>query len=485
MINWRIISKIIGSLLFIEALLMTICLGVAVYFKESDSFAFLVSIISIWFFGFIFRLWGRNANNTLSRKDAYLVVSLSWIVFSFFGTFPFLISGYITNFTDAYFETMSGFSTTGASVIDDVERLPHGLLFWRSFTQWIGGLGIVFFTIAVLPSMVGGSTKVFAAEATGPIRTKLHPRISMSAKWIWMVYLILTISCFGCFMLFGMNWWESINYSMTTTATGGFAIYNSSIATFQSPALECVSTFFCFLSGINFTLLYFSVAKLQVKDLLRNAEFRFYVAIIAISTIFIAWQLIQHNGYDVEHAFRSAVFQTVNFITTTGLFSDDAAKWPHATWVVLAGCMFMGGCSSSTSGAFKCVRGLMILKVIRNEMHQILHPNAVLPLKINKVNVPMQNRVTLLAFLSIYVGILVLVAFAMMLCGIDYTNALTISLSCIGNVGPSLGLEIGPTMSWSMLSDTAKWLCSMMMLVGRLEIFTVLVILTPAFWKKN
>ena len=167
------------------------------------------------------------------------------------------------------------------------------------------------------------------------------------------------------------------------------------------------------------------------------------------------------------------------------MFSDDAAKWPHATWVVLAGCMFMGGCSSSTSGAFKCVRGLMILKVIRNEMHQILHPNAVLPLKINKVNVPMQNRVTLLAFLSIYVGILVLVAFAMMLCGIDYTNALTISLSCIGNVGPSLGLEIGPTMSWSMLSDTAKWLCSMMMLVGRLEIFTVLVILTPAFWKKN
>ena len=333
--------------------------------------------------------------------------------------------------------------------------------------------------------MVGGSTKVFAAEATGPIRTKLHPRLSMSAKWIWMVYLLLTLSCMGCFMVFGMDWWESINYGMTSTATGGFAINNSSIATFQSPALEYVCTFFCFLSGINFTLLYFSVAKLKVKDLLRNAEFKFYIAVIVGSTLFIMWQLMLHNGYDVEHAFRSAIFQTVAFLTTTGLFSDDAALWPHATWVVLAGCMFMGACSGSTSGAFKCIRGVMVLKVIRNELQQILHPNAVLPLKLNGLNVPMQKRVTLLAFLASYLGMLVIVAFAMMACGIDHTNAITISLSCIGNVGPSLGLEIGPTMSWSMLPGVAKWLCSFMMLVGRLEIFTVLVILTPAFWKKN
>ncbi len=278
MINWRIIAKILGSLLFIEALLMLICLGVALYFNESDVFAFLLSIVIIFFFGFVLKFMGRNADNTLSRKEAYLVVTLSWIIFSLFGTLPFMISGYITSFTDAFFETMSGFSTTGASIIDDVERLTHGLLFWRSFTQWIGGLGIVFFTIALLPSMVGGSTKVFAAEATGPIRTKLHPRLSMSAKWIWMVYLLLTLSCMGCFMVFGMDWWESINYGMTSTATGGFAINNSSIATFQSPALEYVCTFFCFLSGINFTLLYFSVAKLKVKDLLRNAEFYYCFA---------------------------------------------------------------------------------------------------------------------------------------------------------------------------------------------------------------
>ena len=485
MINWRIIAKILGSLLFIEALLMLICLGVALYFNESDVFAFLLSIVIIFFFGFVLKFMGRNADNTLSRKEAYLVVTLSWIIFSLFGTLPFMISGYITSFTDAFFETMSGFSTTGTSIIDDVERLTHGLLFWRSFTQWIGGLGIVFFTIALLPSMVGGSTKVFAAEATGPIRTKLHPRLSMSAKWIWMVYLLLTLSCMGCFMVFGMDWWESINYGMTSTATGGFAINNSSIATFQSPALEYVCTFFCFLSGINFTLLYFSVAKLKVKDLLRNAEFKFYIAVIVGSTLFIMWQLMLHNGYDVEHAFRSAIFQTVAFLTTTGLFSDDAALWPHATWVVLAGCMFMGACSGSTSGAFKCIRGVMVLKVIRNELQQILHPNAVLPLKLNGLNVPMQKRVTLLAFLASYLGMLVIVAFAMMACGIDHTNAITISLSCIGNVGPSLGLEIGPTMSWSMLPGVAKWLCSFMMLVGRLEIFTVLVILTPAFWKKN
>ncbi len=485
MINHKLIYKVLGQLLFIEASLLMLSMLVAFYYQEDDSFAFIVATLSTIGGGLLLKWRGHGADNSMSRKDAYLVVSLSWIVFSLFGTLPFLISGYITDFTNAYFETMSGFTTTGATILDDVEALPHGLLFWRSLTQWIGGLGIVFFTIALLPSLVGGQTKVFAAEATGPIRTKLHPRLSTSAKWIWSIYVVLTLACIAAYYLGGMNAFDSINYAMSTTATGGFSTHNMSTEFFHSPRLEYICALFCFLSGINFTLLYAAVIKLKAKDLFKNSEFRFYVFLVFIFTLFIMVELMARCHYDLEHAFRSSVFQVVSFITTTGLFNDDAALWPHVTWVVLALCMFFGSCSGSTSGGIKCIRGVMLLRVVKNEFRQILHPNAVLPLKIDGVNVPMQKRVTLLAFLVSYLIICFLISFVMIAMGIDSTNAFTITLSCVGNVGPTLGIEIGPTMSWSELPDVAKWFCSLMMLIGRLEIFSVLVIFTPAFWKEN
>ena len=245
---------------------------------------------------------------------------------------------------------MSGFTTTGATILDDVECLPHGILFWRTFSQWIGGLGIVFFTIAVLPSMVGGSTKVFSAETTGPFKTKLHPRLSTSAKSIWVIFLCLTIACLLTFKLLGMNWFDSVNYAMTTIATGGFATHNDSIEFFHSPAMEYVSTFFCFLSGINFILLYRLFMKGDFRKIISNSEVRFYCLLTAVFTIFIMATLINNLGYDLEKAFRCAIYQVVSFITTTGLFNDDAAKWPHVTWVILAVCMFTGACAGSTSG---------------------------------------------------------------------------------------------------------------------------------------
>ncbi len=485
MIHQKLICKILGQLLFIEAVFMLCSLGVSLFYQEDDEFAFLVSILVTIGGGLILKWKGHRADNYMSRRDAYLVVSLAWVVFSLFGTLPFMVSGYLHHFTDAYFETMSGFTTTGATIIDDVEALPHGLLFWRTITQWIGGLGIVFFTIALLPSLVGGSTKVFAAEATGPIKTKLHPRLSTSAKWIWSIYLILTIACCISYYLGGMGLFDSISYSMTTTATGGFSTHNTSTEFFHSPTLEYICTVFTFLSGINFTLLYAAVVKLKIKDLFRNSEFKFYVFLVTIFTLFIMFELLAMRNYNLEHAFRSSVFQVVSFITTTGLFNDDAGQWPHVTWVVLAVCMFFGACSGSTSGGLKCIRGVMLLRVVKNEFRQILHPNAVLPLKIDGVNVPFQKRVTLLAFLVTYLILCLVISFAMIAMGVDSTNAITITLSSLGNVGPSLGLEIGPTMSWSQLPDAAKWLCSLMMLIGRLEIFTMLVIFTPAFWKEN
>lgn len=487
MINFRFIYKILGGLLFQEAVSMLVCMGVALWYGEDDILLFASSALITIITGLVLKFFGQNAGNGFSRRDSYLLVTLVWIVYSLFGTLPFMLGGYIHSFTDAYFEAMSGFTTTGATIIDNVEALPHGILFWRSITQWIGGLGIVFTVIAFIPSMAGssGSIRVFGAESTGPFKSKLQPKLSTSVRFIWLVYLVLSVWCFVSYMVFGMNWFEAANYTMTTVATGGMGVNNSSTEHFQSPALEYVTTFFCFVSGTNFTLLYLSMFKGKVKSLFRDTEFRFYVCMVAACTAFIMAELIVENHYAVEHAFRSAIFQVVSFITTTGLFNDDAAAWPHTTWVVLTVCMFFGACSGSTTGGLKCVRCVMIFKLLRNELMQRIHPSAVLPLKIGDINVQNRQRVSLLAFVTAYLMLFFMFAFVIVAAGVDNTNAITICFSCLSNVGPTLGTEIGPTMSWSQLPCFIKWLCSFMMLVGRLEIFTVLVVLTPAFWNKN
>ena len=485
MVNYKIISKIIGSLLFIEAFFMSWCLGISFIFNEDDHMAFLISIVLTMAAGFLFLLFGNRSDNSLSRRDAYIVVTAVWMIFSIFGMLPFLIHGSITNICDAFFETISGFTTTGASIIDDVEVLPHGILFWRSLTQWIGGLGIVFFTIAILPSLVGGSVKVFAAEATGPIKAKMHPRLTTTAKWLWSIYLLLTISCGISFWFAGMNWFEALNYSMTTTATGGFAIHNESAEFFHSPTIDYIAITFQFLSGINFTLLYVSIFKMKLKSLFKNSEFKLYISVVLITTLWIAYLLFTRMDYDLERSFRCALFQVISFITTTGMFNDDAGTWPHITWVILGVVMYLGACAGSTSGGFKCIRGVMLLKVVRNNFRQIVHPNAVLPVKVNGQNIPQSKLIALFAFFTLTILMILFTATIMIVAGIDNTNAITISLSCVSNVGPTLGTQIGPVMSWSSLPDIIKWLLCPLMLMGRLEIMTVLVLFTRSFWEDN
>ena len=485
MVNWHIIFKIIGSLLFIEGFFMTWCAGVSFYFQEDDTLAFLLSMLITFGCAFLFLLMGRKARNTLSRHDAFVVVTAVWTVFTFFGMFPFLIHGSITNVTDAYFETMSGFSTTGASIFDDVECLPHGILFWRSLTQWVGGLGIVFFTIAILPSLVGGSVKVFAAEATGPIKAKMHPRLSTTAKWIWSIYLILTIGCGLSFFVAGMDWFEALNYSMTTTATGGFSIHNDSFSNFRDPSIDYIAILFEFLAGINFTLLYITIFKARFKDLFKNSEFKLYISIVVLATVSLVAILFTHMGYDLEKSFRTGLFQVVSFMTTTGVFSDDVAQWPHLTWIILGGVMFIGACAGSTSGGFKCIRTVMTLKTLRNNFRQILHPNAVLPVKINGMSVPQSRIVALFAFFTLFMCMILVTAAIMILSGIDTINSIVIALSCVSNIGPSLSNDIGANITWSGMPDYIKWALSLLMLMGRLEIMTVLVLFTPSFWRDN
>ena len=485
MVNLRIISKIIGSLLFIEAFFMAWCAIMAFSFNEDDQMAFLLSLLLTFGSGALFMLLGKNADNSLNRRDAYLLVTAVWIVFSVFGMFPFLIHGSIRNVTDAFFESTSGFTTTGASIIDDVECLPHGILFWRSLMQWIGGLGILFFTIAILPSLVSGSVKVFAAEATGPIKAKMYPRLSTTAKWIWSIYLVLTLGCGFSFWAAGMDWYEALNYSMTTTATGGFAIHNDSTMVFNSPTIDYICIVFQFLSGINFTLLYICIFKMKFAALFKNSEFKLYLFMVVSATLWVMYMLFTRMDYDFEQSFRCALFQVVSFITTTGMFNDEVGAWPQVTWIILGVVMYVGACAGSTSGGFKCIRGMMLLKVIRNNFRQILHPNAVLPVKINGQNVPLNHLVSLFAFFSLTVLMIVVTAAIMVVAGIDNTNSITIALSCVSNVGPSLTNHVGPVLSWAILPEYIKWTLCLLMLMGRLEIMTVLVLFTRSFWKEN
>lgn len=484
MINWKIISKILGSLLFIEAFFMALCLVMTLIYDETDMLVFIISTAVTASGASLFRYMGHDAENSLNRRDAYVVVTLTWVVFSAFGMLPFLIQGTPGNIADAYFETMSGFTTTGATVIDDVESLSHGLLFWRSLMQWIGGLGIVFFTVALLPSLVGGSVKVFAAEATGPIRSKMHPRLSTSAKWIWSIYGLLTLACGLSFWACGMDWFDATNYSMTTTATGGFSTHNGSVF-LASPTIEYLAILFQFLAGINFTMLYMCFFKFKFNMIARNSEFKLYVLTILLATVCIMGLLMTQMGYDVEEALRSALFQVVSFITTTGLSNTDAGMWPPLTWAILGLLMFMGACAGSTTGGFKSIRMLMLLRVLRNEFHHILHPNAVLPVRMGEQTVSQSRLVTLLAFFTLYVCMLLLTTLIMVLSGVDATNSITIAFSLISNVGAGLDTNIGPQMSWADLGDGIKWLCSFLMLVGRLEIMAVLVLFTRGFWKRN
>jgi trk system potassium uptake protein TrkH len=485
MVNFRIISKIIGSLLFIEAFFMSWCAIMALSYGEDDQMAFLISMLMTTTSAIFFLMMGRHAENTLNRRDAFLLVTSVWVIFSFFGMFPFLIHGSIRNLTDAFFETISGFTTTGATILDDVECLPHGILFWRSLMQWIGGLGIVFFTIAILPSLVAGSVKVFAAEATGPIKTKMHPRLSTTAKWIWSIYLFLTLGCGFSFWAAGMNWYEAVNYSMTTTATGGFSIHNEGTNVFNSAQIDYICIIFELLAGINFTLLYVSIFKVRLNTLFRDSEFKLYISMVLLATLSVMGVLIIQQGYDLEFAFRSALFQIASFITTTGIYSDDVAKWPHLTWLILGSVSLLVACAGSTSGGFKCIRGVMLLKVVRNNFRQSLHPNAVLPVKINGQNVPQSRLIALFAYFVLVVLMVLITTSIMIVSGIDSINAIVIALSCVGNVGPSLANDIGANITWSGMADSIKWILCVLMLMGRLEIMTVLVLFTRSFWKEN
>ncbi len=484
MFHPKVIFRILGLLLFIEAVFLSGSVAVALYYDESVLTSLTMSIAAMVGAGSLLAYSCRKAERNISRKDGYVIVTLCWVIFSLFGTLPYLLSGYIPDFTDAFFETMSGFSTTGASILTDIESLPKSLLFWRAMTQWIGGLGIVFFTVAVFPIFGLGDINLFAAETVGPMRAKLHPRISVTARWILTIYVGLTIIATVVFFFSGMGWFDAVCHSMSTIATGGFSTKQASIAAFNSPLIEYVTIFFMFLGGVNLSLQYLFIFKARPKELLRDTEFRTYSSIVLVFTLIIAAGLFFTTAMDVESSFRSSLFQVVSIQTTTGFATDDYVHWMPFLWLMLCALMFFGACSGSTSGAMKCVRISILFKVVFNEFKRIVHPNAVIPVRLANKIVPSPVQSAILAYTVIYVLMLILGLFVNMAFGIDFLDSFGLSVSSLGNVGPALG-NYGPMDSLAALPDGVKWFSAFQMLVGRLEFFAVLLLLTPVFWKRR
>ncbi len=484
MIHFKIISRILGLLLLIETLFLTVTFGISLYYDEHITAAYISTLAATLACSLLLLYLGRGKDRNISRKDGYIVVSSCWIIFSVFGSMPFIFSGCIPSVTNAFFETMSGFTTTGATILDNIEQMPPSLLFWRAMSHWTGGLGIVFFTVAVLPIFGMGDIHLFAAEATGPIHGKLHPRISVTARWILTIYISLTVIGALSLNAAGMGLFDSVCHSMSMIATGGFSTKQASIEAYHSPLIEYIVTLFMFLGGTNFSLLYLAIFKGKFSDLFRDSEFKCYVNIILIATLGIATGLLLTATVDVEKAFRDALFQTVATVTTTGFCSTDYMMWHPLLWLIISVLMYIGACSGSTTGAMKCVRVDILGRVMINEFKRIVHPNAVIPVRMSHKIIATPVQSAILAYTVLYLGVVMAGVFVNMAFGLEFMEAYGLSVSCTSNIGPALG-SYGPAFSMNALPEVLKWFASFQMLVGRLEFFAVLLMLTPMFWRRQ
>ena len=485
MFHPKLIFRIVGLLLLIETVFLLSSVGVALYYSEPILTSLLLSVGITLVSGGALYYFCRGEERNISRKDGYVVVTLCWVVFSLFGSIPYMASGAIPNFTDAFFETMSGFSTTGATILRDIEALPNSLLFWRAMTHWVGGLGIVFFTVAVFPIFGLNDMNLFAAESVGPMRTKLHPRIAVTARWILTIYVGLTIMATIAFFFAGMGWFDALCHSMSTIATGGFSTKNESITAFHSPAIDYTTAFFMFLGGINLSLLYLFIFKARFKMLFKDTEFRtYYQIVIGFTLVIFLGLFFSATVPDAESSFRASIFQVISLMTTTGFATADYVYWPPLIWLLLCALMFFGACSGSTSGAMKCSRISILFKVMINEFKRIVHPNAVIPVRMTNKIVPSSVQSAILAYTVIYIFVLIVGLAVNMGFGIDFQDSFALSVSSVGNVGPAFG-EYGPMGSFATLPAGVKWFSVFQMLVGRLEFFAVLLLLTPIFWRRK
>ena len=482
--NLKVIGNIIGILLLINGLLMLSAVPFGIYHGESSWKGILVASLVNSIIGFIFYYNTKdNENKELKRRGGYLIVILSWIAMSLFGMLPYIFTDQISNVPDAFFETVSGYTTTGASILNDIEILDHGILYWRSLTQWIGGMGIIVLAVAILPFLGIGGMQLFVAEAPGVSVDKLQPRIKETAMRLWQIYISFTVILFFILWAEGMNSFEAVNHAMTTFATGGFSTKNASIGYFESPLIQYTIILFMFISATNFTLTYFAI-KLDFKKVFQNEEFRIYSSFIIILTAIVFITLYLIDSSYAEETFRSALFSVVSIITTTGFTTVDFTGWTEFITILFFILMFFGASAGSTSGGIKIVRHVVLLKNSYIELKKQLHQRGVFILRFNNSKVPQSVVTNILAFMMLYVVIFSAGSVIMTLMGVDFITAIGSVAATLGNIGPGIG-DVGPASNFSSIPDAGKYFLSLLMLIGRLELLTFLLILTPAFWKFN
>lgn len=500
-LNYKIVLQMMGFLLIFNGGFMLISATISWFYKDGAFYGILYSGLIAMALGGLFQFATKGFKKQIKKREGYLVVTLGWIIMSLSGTLPYLLTGSIPSFTNAFFETMSGYTTTGASILDDIEIMPESILFWRSTTHWIGGMGIIVLAIAILPLLGIGGMQLFAAEAPGPSSDKLHPRITDTAKRLWLIYFGFTFTQAVLLKLAGMNFFDAVNHAMSTLSTGGFSTKNASVAYWnEQPLIQYIIILFMFLAGTNFVLSYFAF-KGKFNKILQDEEFKVYflsiLGLTIITALFVFYQadvsktateiqLIAHPmvyGKE-ESTIRHALFQVIAVVTTTGFVTADFTIWTPFLTVLFFIMMFLGASAGSTAGSVKIVRHIIMIKNGYLEFKRTLHPNAIIPVRYSGKSVTRGIVFNIMAFFILYLIIFVIGALVFSLLGIDFITSLGATASSLGNVGPAFG-DLSPVHNYNSLPAFGKWWSAFLMLLGRLELFTVLIIFTPYFWRNN
>ncbi len=479
--NIRLVSKIIGIVLCAGSASMVPSLLLSLYNRDGICGAFISSMLIGLIIGLPLARRRVDGRERMQARDGFATVAGCWFFLSVLCALPYCFSGALPNFFDALFESSSGLTTTGASVIADVEALPNSLLFWRCFTQFMGGMGVLVLMLALLPKLGAGTVFLMRAESPGPIKDKLLPKLGQSAKILYVIYLILIAAETVCLRIAGMPWFDSICHSMASISTGGFAIKNTSIAYYDSMAIDWIMIVFMFLAAVNFSLL-FLVAKRDFKTVLKNEELRLYAGAVALSSVVIFLVLIFQNGLPASfQVFTDVVFQVVTLVTSTGFATADYNLWPTAAQCILLALMVMGGCAGSTAGGVKPSRVLMLHRMVKRSVHKVLHPRQVHIISFNGKRVNEDTLLSVSVFFYAYCALLAVGTLVVSFDNMGFATAFSSAVTCLSNIGPGLD-AVGPTSNFSALSSLSKAVLSVLMLTGRLEIFPILVLLNPHGW---
>ncbi len=480
--NIKIIIRVSGFLIFVEGVAMLLALLISLIYQENDTTGFIISSGINLLSGAALILLTQNANKDIGKREGFIIVTIAWIIFSLLGSLPYIFTGAITSYTDAFFETMSGFTTTGSSILNNIEDLPHGILFWRGLTHWLGGMGIIVLSLAILPVFGIGGMQLYIAEVPGPTPDKISPRIRQTAASMWIIYLILTVAQTILLWVGKMPLFDSVCHAFATMATGGFSTKQASIAFWPSPYIQYVIIIFMFLAGTNFSLTYFAIMG-KFRPILKDEEFKYYSFITLGFTALIFTGLLITTQTGVEETFRNSLFWVVSIITTTGFGTVDYLLWSPVLIALIFSVFFLGGSAGSTGGGIKIMRIVLLFKNGYYELKRMVHPNAVIPLKFNKHTVDTKIVTNVLAFFVLYFMIFGISTVIFMLFEPDFETSMGAVATSLGNIGPGLG-TVGPAATFAHIHPVGKWFLSFLMLLGRLELFTILVLFSPTFWKQ-